>query len=151
MENELLRQILDKLNALATDMRDVKTSIAKLDERMAKLEDRMVSLEDRLAKLEDRVAKLEDRMAKLEGRVTSLEVSMRDVKDFMEVTTGAMLKIEVDELPKIQFAIQIADESLQSLLAQRMQFEKLENRTEDHGNRIWALEEFVKRPQPQTV
>ncbi|PWA07915.1 hypothetical protein DCC39_15845 [Pueribacillus theae] len=121
MDEELLREILSKVDGLGSKM-------DKIEERMASLEDRMTSLEDRVASLEDRVASLEDRMTSLEDRVTHIEETMATKEDVAEIPfiKGAVIEIH-DELGCVKKTGQETREDVQLLKAAQERLEKVQS------------------------
>ena len=78
MEEELLKLILQEL-------REIKGSLTRLEEKVDKLEKRVGKLEEKVDKLEKRVDKLEEKVGDLEGKV---DVNSENIEAIKNIVTG---------------------------------------------------------------
>jgi chromosome segregation ATPase len=78
---ELLKQILFKLDHVDQKLERIEGRLDRLEQRMDSLEQRMDGLEQRMDGLEHRMDGLEQRMASLEMRQDRLESELQEVKE----------------------------------------------------------------------
>jgi chromosome segregation ATPase len=126
LENEILLQIVNKLD--------------KLDQRFDKLEQRFDKLEQRLDKLEQRFDKLEQRVAKLEQGQARLEQELAETRNDVRRLNQSVAVLESD----LTFKVNIVYENVVGIINRDKKIDKLENLIENHDDRIFALEQFAK-------
>ena len=87
--------------------------------------------------------RLQGDMSSLKDDVLSLKSDVFLLKESQEVIRDSQLKVEHEELPKVQAAL----DAYAGVLNKRMEHEKriaaLERTVDDHGVRIFKLEEAV--------
>ncbi|MDR1736727.1 MAG: hypothetical protein LBR85_07680, partial [Oscillospiraceae bacterium] len=73
--------------------------------------------------------------------VSGLKSWQAKADEFMDFARGSMLRMENEKLPIAKIALETADGHTDKLANHDRRIHKVENLTEDHGNRIWALEQ----------
>jgi hypothetical protein len=133
----------EDLQAISDIMDDkISKSEERMTEKLINLEDRMsgkfVDLEERMtAKIESSIAESEERMtAKIESSIAESEERVTE-----KLTRHYNAVIESDVNKKLDTLA----EGLTGWNERNRQIDRLEDKYEDHNNRIWALEQVVRK------
>jgi len=105
-----------------------------LEAMRAIMKDELVPINDRLDKVDNRLDKVDTRLDKVDTR---LEVLENNVNTISERT----IKIELVHGKKLDGLY----ESVVGTGEKFARLDTLENKVEDYGHRIWALEQVVKK------
>ena len=124
---ETEKLILDKLESMSVDLREVKDKTARIEDRVTGIEDKVAVIEDRVTGIEnkvegieDRVTGIENKVAVIEDRVTGIENRVTRIEDRV---TRMELTIENDISKKIDI-IGEGHDFLKQRLDEALQFEK---------------------------
>ncbi len=91
---EVLKQILNKLDTMGKDIKDLKTNITRLEERQTKLEEGQRKLEEGQRKLEEGQTKLEEGQTKLEKKINdNLELVIEEQHRIYNSLDGKLDKV----------------------------------------------------------
>lgn len=117
---ETEKLILDKLESMSVDLREVKDKTARIEDRVTGIEDKVAVIEDRVTGIENKVAVIENKVAVIEDRVTGIENRVTRIEDRV---TRMELTIENDISKKIDI-IGEGHDFLKQRLDEALQFEK---------------------------
>ena len=124
---ETEKLILDKLESMSVDLREVKDKTARIEDRVTGIEDkvavienRVTGIENKVEGIEDRVTGIENKVAVIEDRVTGIENRVTRIEDRV---TRMELTIENDISKKIDI-IGEGHDFLKQRLDEALQFEK---------------------------
>ena len=94
MTDQNTEKIMEMLNLIYDEVKEVKVRVTNLESRMDRLEARMDRLEKRVESLEHRVEQLELRVESLEHRVEQLEIRMASLEYRVEQLELRMENLE---------------------------------------------------------
>ena len=117
---ETEKLILDKLESMSVDLREVKDKTARIEDRVTGIENKVAVIEDRVTGIENKVAVIENKVAVIEDRVTGIENRVTRIEDRV---TRMELTIENDISKKIDI-IGEGHDFLKQRLDEALQFEK---------------------------
>ena len=117
---ETEKLILDKLESMSVDLREVKDKTARIEDRVTGIEDKVAVIENRVTGIENKVAVIENKVAVIEDRVTGIENRVTRIEDRV---TRMELTIENDISKKIDI-IGEGHDFLKQRLDEALQFEK---------------------------
>ena len=93
---------------------------------------------------EEKILSLLEKMASdvsgLKAGQAKLEADVQYIRDVQNGMKGDMVT-----LYSVENLVKMTSEQVSSLVEAKPRLDRLEERTENHGNRIWALEQAVKR------
>ena len=126
--------ILDKLESMSVDLREVKDKTARIEDRVTGIEDKVAVIEDRVTGIENKVEGIEDRVTGIENKVAVIEDRVTGIEDKVAViedrvtgienrVTRMELTIENDISQKIDI-IGEGHDFLKQRLDEALQFEK---------------------------
>ena len=137
---ELLKQILSKLDRMDSSINELKDGQLRLEERQTKLEEGQVRLEERQTKLESKIDRLEDKVEKMDDGQTYLfkrqfdyEVKMNEREDRFNNKIHKMLSY----ISNLVTSNEGFKQELPVLTARQIEHSNL---LEDHEERIVKLE-----------
>ena len=127
--------ILDKLESMSVDLREVKDKTARIEDRVTGIEDKVAVIEDRVTGIENKVTVIENKVAVIEDRVTGIENRVTR----MELTIENDISKKIDIIGEgHDFLKQRLDEALQfekkregmelELINHRMEINKMKDR-----------------------
>ena len=70
---ETEKLILDKLESMSVDLREVKDKTARIEDRVTGIEDKVAVIENRVTGIENKVEGIEDRVTGIENKVAVIE------------------------------------------------------------------------------
>ena len=117
---ETEKLILDKLESMSVDLREVKDKTARIEDRVTGIEDKVAVIEDRVTGIENKVEGIEDRVTGIENKVAVIEDRVTGIEDRV---TRMELTIENDISQKIDI-IGEGHDFLKQRLDEALQFEK---------------------------
>ena len=131
---ETEKLILDKLESMSVDLREVKDKTARIEDRVTGIEDKVAVIEDRVTGIENKVVVIEDRVTGIENKVAVIEDRVTGIEDKVAViedrvtgienrVTRMELTIENDISKKIDI-IGEGHDFLKQRLDEALQFEK---------------------------
>ena len=138
MNNE--EKILEILGQIQTDISDLKEGQTSLKEGQKSLEQGQKSLEQGQKSLEQRQTSLEQRQMSLEQGQKSMQSDMSAMKESLEVVRESVINIELNELPKIQAALDGVVSATEKGRDNEIRIAQLERKTENLEIRIYAAE-----------
>ena len=132
---ETEKLILDKLESMSVDLREVKDKTARIEDRVTGIEDKVAVIEDRVTGIENKVTVIENKVAVIEDRVTGIENRVTR----MELTIENDISQKIDIIGEgHDFLKQRLDEALQfekkregmelELINHRMEINKMKDR-----------------------
>ena len=132
---ETEKLILDKLESMSVDLREVKDKTARIEDRVTGIEDKVAVIEDRVTGIENKVTVIENKVAVIEDRVTGIENRVTR----MELTIENDISKKIDIIGEgHDFLKQRLDEALQfekkregmelELINHRMEINKMKDR-----------------------
>lgn len=125
---ETEKLILDKLESMSVDLREVKDKTARIEDRVTGIEDKVAVIEDRVTGIENKVAVIEDRVTGIENRVTRMELTIEnDISKKIDIIGEGhdFLKQRLDEA--LQFEKKREGMELE-LINHRMEINKMKDR-----------------------
>ena len=117
---ETEKLILDKLESMSVDLREVKDKTARIEDRVTGIEDKVAVIEDRVTGIENKVEGIEDRVTGIENKVAVIEDRVTGIDNRV---TRMELTIENDISKKIDI-IGEGHDFLKQRLDEALQFEK---------------------------
>ncbi len=117
---ETEKLILDKLESMSVDLREVKDKTARIEDRVTGIEDKVAVIEDRVTGIENKVEGIEDRVTGIENKVAVIEDRVTGIENRV---TRMELTIENDISKKIDI-IGEGHDFLKQRLDEALQFEK---------------------------
>ncbi|MBS5607453.1 MAG: hypothetical protein KHX84_24310 [Enterocloster asparagiformis] len=120
MVTETEKLILDKLESMSVDLREVKDKTARIEDRVTGIEDKVAVIEDRVTGIENKVEGIEDRVTGIENKVAVIEDRVTGIENRV---TRMELTIENDISKKIDI-IGEGHDFLKQRLDEALQFEK---------------------------
>ena len=117
---ETEKLILDKLESMSVDLREVKGKTARIEDRVTGIEDKVAVIEDRVTGIENKVEGIEDRVTGIENKVAVIEDRVTGIENRV---TRMELTIENDISQKIDI-IGEGHDFLKQRLDEALQFEK---------------------------
>lgn len=148
MNEQLLNKILDKLDHLDHDIREIKTGQAaieqqliafqhftmdkfeKLDEKITRLDGRVTRLDEKVTRLDEKVTRLDEKVTRLDERVTRLEKNLSNTN----------LLIENGIQPAIKSIAEQLDDHSKILNLHTEKLIRIENKIENHDIKIAVLD-----------
>ena len=125
---ETEKLILDNLESMSVDLREVKDKTARIEDRVTGIEDKVAVIEDRVTGIENKVAVIEDRVTGIENRVTRMELTIEnDISKKIDIIGEGhdFLKQRLDEA--LQFEKKREGMELE-LINHRMEINKMKDR-----------------------
>ena len=117
---ETEKLILDKLESMSVDLREVKDKTARIEDRVTGIEDKVAVIENRVTGIENKVEGIEDRVTGIEDKVAVIEDRVTGIENRV---TRMELTIENDISQKIDI-IGEGHDFLKQRLDEALQFEK---------------------------
>ena len=125
---ETEKLILDKLESMSVDLREVKDKTARIEDRVTGIEDKVAVIEDRVTGIENKVEGIEDRVTGIENKVTRMELTIEnDISKKIDIIGEGhdFLKQRLDEA--LQFEKKREGMELE-LINHRMEINKMKDR-----------------------
>ncbi|MCL1829347.1 MAG: hypothetical protein FWG32_07625 [Oscillospiraceae bacterium] len=99
--------------------------------------------EEKILALLEKMATKDDIVA-VNSRLDAVEESQRDIRESQRVIRDSQLRVELEQFPKINAALDGAAGNYDKNVEQDRRISSLEGKTEDHDKMIFALERAVK-------
>lgn len=139
---ETEKLILDKLESMSVDLREVKDKTARIEDRVTGIEGKVAVIEDRVTGIENKVEGIEDRVTGIENKVAVIEDRVTGIENRvtrMEITIENDISKKIDIIGEgHDFLKQRLDEALQfekkregmelELINHRMEINKMKDR-----------------------
>ena len=133
-ETDPLKVSVDKLETKVTGL---ETKVDGLDTKVTNLETKVTRLETDVAELKENVSGLDAKVTNLETKVDGLEKDLQQVRD-------SQLRVELEQYPRIAAALEGVVSMIEKNKAQDERITVLERKTDNHGDRILAIEYALK-------
>ncbi|MDR1891583.1 MAG: hemolysin XhlA family protein [Oscillospiraceae bacterium] len=114
--------------------------LENMGDHICKIETRLDKIESRIDKMDERIDKIETRLDKMDERIDKMDKRLSKVEEDVSFVRGQLVIIENVHLKKLNFI----SEGISGWQERNRQIDKHESKLENHGNRIWALEQVVK-------
>lgn len=134
MNEQLLNKILEKLDHLDHDIKEIKTSQAAIEQQLIAFQhftmDKFEKLDEKITRLDERVTRLDEKVTLLDERVTRLEKNLSNTN----------LLIENGIQPAIKSIAEQLDDHSKILNLHTEKLIRIENKIENHDIKIAVLD-----------
>ena len=135
----LINEIKGKLGILEDGQAGLVDDVAAVKEDVAAVKEDVAGVKEDIAGVKEDVAGVKEDVAGVKEDVAGVKQDVAAIKKQQEVHHKSILRLE----NTVTSELKILNENLPDALAKREEFDGVAARVQDHGNRIFALEQAM--------